>query len=196
MNEVKKEKHLYIVLSQTGTILSRLLKLITSAEYNHASVSLTPDLEQMYSFGRLHPYNPFIGGFVKESPDTGTFKRFSNSKIMILKFDVSEKKYEEVCSTISKMYLQKESYHYNYLGLYLAAFRICRKKERCYYCSEFVKEIAVIGQVEGAERLSPIVKPIDFLSLAYTEHYRGILSDYNREADIHGDKRSKSCRKA
>lgn len=30
----------------------------------------------MYSFGRLNPYNPFWGGFVHESIDKGTFKRF------------------------------------------------------------------------------------------------------------------------
>ena len=71
-----QNKQLYIVISQTGTLLSRILKQITDAEYNHASISLSRDLERMYSFGRRHPYNPFWGGFVIESPSTGTFKRF------------------------------------------------------------------------------------------------------------------------
>ena len=72
-----QNRQLYIVISQTGTLLSRILKQITGAEYNHASISLSRDLERMYSFGRRHPYNPFWGGFVIESPRTGTFKRFS-----------------------------------------------------------------------------------------------------------------------
>ena len=38
------------VISQTGTLLSRILKQITGAEYNHASISLSRDLERMYSF--------------------------------------------------------------------------------------------------------------------------------------------------
>ena len=58
-----QNKQLYIVISQTGTLLSRILKQITGAEYNHASISLSRDLERMYSFGRRHPYNPFWGGF-------------------------------------------------------------------------------------------------------------------------------------
>lgn len=66
-----QNKQLYIVISQTGTLLSRILKQITGAEYNHASISLSRDLERMYSFGRRHPYNPFWGGFVIESPRTG-----------------------------------------------------------------------------------------------------------------------------
>ena len=57
-----QNKQLYIVISQTGTLLSRILKQITGAEYNHASISLSRDLERMYSFGRRHPYNPFWGG--------------------------------------------------------------------------------------------------------------------------------------
>ena len=56
-----QNKQLYIVISQTGTLLSRILKQITGAEYNHASISLSRDLERMYSFGRRHPYNPFWG---------------------------------------------------------------------------------------------------------------------------------------
>ena len=76
-----QNRQLYIVISQTGTLLSRILKQITGAEYNHASISLSRDLERMYSFGRRHPYNPFWGGFVIESPRTGTFKRFSETKV-------------------------------------------------------------------------------------------------------------------
>lgn len=44
-----QNKQLYIVISQTGTLLSRILKQITGAEYNHASISLSRDLERMYS---------------------------------------------------------------------------------------------------------------------------------------------------
>ena len=39
-----QNKQLYIVISQTGTLLSRILKQITGAEYNHASISLSRDL--------------------------------------------------------------------------------------------------------------------------------------------------------
>ena len=77
-----QNKQLYIVISQTGTLLSRILKQITGAEYNHASISLSRDLERMYSFGRRHPYNPFWGGFVIEErncsvPSTRLFVRSS-----------------------------------------------------------------------------------------------------------------------
>jgi len=88
-----QHKQIYIVVSQTGTILSRILKRITGAEYNHASLSFSPDLLTMYSFGRMHPYNPVWGGFVKESPNSGTFKRFSGTRVVVLSITVSQEKY-------------------------------------------------------------------------------------------------------
>ncbi len=172
-------KQLYIVLSQTGTMLSRILKLVTGAEYNHASVSLSSDLTQMYSFGRRHPYNPFWGGFVNETPYTGTFKRFQNTKAVVLAVEISGERYAEICKTVHWMYSQKESYHYNYLGLFLAAIHISYKKNHRYYCSEFVKEILLEGKVDGAEQLLPIVKPIHFLTIPHKQIYCGILSDYS-----------------
>ena len=43
-------KNLYIVITQTGTLLSRVLRQVTGAPFNHVSLSLDASLEQMYSF--------------------------------------------------------------------------------------------------------------------------------------------------
>ena len=93
-------KQIFIVISQTGTVLSRILKRITGAEYNHASLSLSPDLKKMYSFGRRHPYNPFWGGFVIESPHAGTFRRFSNTTAVILAVEITEERYAALETTL------------------------------------------------------------------------------------------------
>ena len=62
-------KKVYVILSYTGTILSKIVKAFTMKQYSHTSISLDENLKQMYSFGRLNPYNPFIGGFVHEKID-------------------------------------------------------------------------------------------------------------------------------
>ena len=81
-------KKIYIVISQTGTMLSKIVRLYTGDTYNHASIALDKELRQMYSFGRINPYNPVIGGFVKESPNSGTFKRFYNTDIAIIELEI------------------------------------------------------------------------------------------------------------
>ena len=173
------QQHVYIVISQTGTLLSRLLKLITKAEYNHASISLVPDLGIMYSFGRKNPYNPFWAGFVTESARSGTFKRFSKTRIVVLDVPVSEEQYLSIQRRIQTMLILKKHYHYNYLGLWLAGLQICYRQKRCFYCSEFVKDLLAKQDVRGASQLDSIVQPIHFLSLPTAKQvYAGLLQDY------------------
>ena len=59
-------KKIYIMVSYTGTILSNLIRMYTGKEYTHVSISLDIKLHEMYSFGRIHPSNAFVGGFVRE----------------------------------------------------------------------------------------------------------------------------------
>ena len=178
MTEEIAHKQIYIVLSQTGSILSKLLKKITQAEYNHVSISLSADLQPMYSFGRRHPYNPFWGGFVQEFPHVGTFKRFSETTVVVLTVNVSEEKYEAICAMLDKMLREQKRYHYNFIGLLFAAFHVVHKRNHHYYCSEFVRDVFLKFQIEGWDRLNSIVHPIDFLALSYTPVYRGKLIEY------------------
>lgn len=171
---------IYIVISQTGTVLSRVLKIITGAEYNHVSIGLNDDLHLMYSFGRKNPYNPFYGGFVLESPDFGTFKRFSNTKVKIIKLEIDESKYKAISKQMKYMSENSNKYGYNYIGLYLAWFKIVLKFNNRYYCSEFVKDILVKHGIEGNDLLGNIPQPIHFLDLPNADLiYSGKLKDYS-----------------
>lgn len=163
-------------------MLSRILKFLTGAKYNHASISLVPDLDTMYSFGRLNPYNPFVGGFVTESPRRGTFKRFSNTTVTVLSVIITDEQYQALREKLDSMLAHKNNYHYNYLGLFLAGVRIPYRQARCYYCSEFVKEMLVRHGIRGAEELAEIVEPIHFLQLPDANYvYCGKLKDYAQQ---------------
>ena len=172
-------KQIFIVISQTGTVLSRILKRITGAEYNHASLSLSPDLKKMYSFGRRHPYNPFWGGFVIESPHAGTFRRFSNTTAVILAVEITEERYAALETTLETMWARREQFSYNLGGLLLAYFHILWKRSNRYYCSEFVEDMLLHAEVRGAGELrARVVQPIHFLKLPHTQLYAGRLRDY------------------
>ena len=180
------KKSLYIVISQTGTIPSRLLKFITRKEYNHVSLSLSEDLKSMYSFGRKRPYNPFFGGFVVESANTGTFKRFPDAKIRVLRLEITDEEYDDISRNIDDMLSVQKKYHYNYFGLCLAAFNINRRFKNRYYCSEFVKDILVKSDVEEASGLDEIVHPMNFLDMPnVNEIYSGSLMGYSPVDTLH-----------
>ena len=89
-------KKMYIILAHTGTVLATIIKYYTKDEFSHASIALDADLEEMYSFGRLNPYNPFIGSFVHEHINKGTFKRFKNTRAKVYSFFVTDEQYERL----------------------------------------------------------------------------------------------------
>ena len=171
-----QQEYLYVVVTQTGTILSRILKVITHASYNHSSVSLDPTLGILYSFGRKNAYNPFWGGFVQESPFFGTFKRFSETEAVVLRFPVTLEQKTAVSRRLEYMYAHPRQYHYNTLGLFLAAFRIYWYREDYYYCSEFVKSVLLDSGVIREGDIDDIAKPMQFLDLPYgSVIYKGKL---------------------
>ena len=169
---------IYIVFTYTGTILARIVKFYTKEDYSHVSIALDKDLNKMYSFGRLNPYNPFIGGFVQESPKYGTFKRFKKTKTKIYSLEVNEKQYKEIVRIIEDINNNKSNYKFNVIGLFAVALKLRVKRERCFYCAEFVKYIFDCSDL--SYDLPDIIKPIDFLSVnGLEEIYSGMLSEYN-----------------
>lgn len=174
----KKSKKIYIVLTYTGTILSKIIKIFTRAEYCHVSLSLDKKLNKMYSFGRLNPYNPFTGGFVHEGINHGTFKRFKKTKAEIYKIAVTNIQYNKIKKLIKEFDNNKEEYKFNKLGVFLAKFNYKYTKENRFYCSEFVKYL--IEEAEIDLELKDIMRPIDFKEIIDEDFlYKGRLRNYN-----------------
>ncbi len=180
INSDKECCQIYLVLSQTGSILSKALKVITKAKYNHSSISLTGDLKNMYSFGRLKLYNAFQGGYVKESIGEGMFKRFSDTDAAVFVITVPKDKYCQIHERLEEMYENREQYHYNVLGLFTAFFGCHYQRKNKYYCSDFVSEVLTDFDIIPEGALDKIVKPIDFYSLFEDNLiYEGKFKDYS-----------------
>ncbi len=177
--EESKQK-IYIVLSQTGTILSKTIRFFTGADYCHSSISLDKSLTTMYSFGRIFANNPFYGGYVKESPNYGTFKKFYKTKALVLEFEVEQSVYSEIQCFLEEMYVKRKRFGYNYLGLIGALFRKKYKSPNKFYCSEFVNYIFSKYGVYDNLALPSIVKPIDFFTAFKNKTvFEGLLSKFS-----------------
>ena len=50
-------KNIYIVLTYTGIILSKVVKLYTKREYSHSSISLNLENVKLIYQGKLNKYN-------------------------------------------------------------------------------------------------------------------------------------------
>ena len=131
----------------------------------------------MYSFGRLNAYNPFIGGFVHEQIDKGTFKRFKNTKSKVYSLEITDEQYDIIKTTINDFEANKKEYKFNISGLFAAGFNIRIKRKRSLYCAEFVKHILEIAEVK--KDLPEIIKPEHFKDISKLNLiYSGKLKNY------------------
>lgn len=175
-------KNIYVILSQTGTALSRIIRAFTGDSLGHASLSFHDDFHIMYSFGRRKPNNPFLGGFVKESPSFGTFRRFKNTYSEIFAFEVEDDTYYAMLSYVEQMYRERKKYHYNYKGLFLAPLGIAHRQKHCYYCSEFVARMLTKFGVVSEQQFSDIIRPMDLYALPRSlPVYAGKLSAFRQK---------------
>lgn len=168
---------IYIILSYSGTFLSRIIKAYTRGEFSHVSIALDRNLERMYSFGRKNPYNPLYAGFVREGIDFGTFKRFKNTLVEIYSLELTNEEYDIIENIIKKMEESQNIYTFNIVGLFANAFNIKYKVKGSFYCAEFLKFL--LDEAHLSFGLPELVKPMDFRKPDLMNlEYRGLLRLY------------------
>ena len=173
-------KKIYIVLTHTGTLLSRIIKTYTKDEFSHVSIALDEELNKMYSFGRLFASNPFWGGFVHERINNGTFKRFKLTEAGVYSLVVTDEQYDNIVKTISKIRKNRKLYHFNIIGLLAVGFHKRIHTEYSFYCAEFVRYVLKEAGIEFS--LPEIIKPEDFKTIESMKLiYKGKLKNYNNK---------------
>lgn len=170
------DKEIYIILSNTGTLLSKTIKLYTRAPYNHTSIGFDVELKELYSFGRKNPNNPLPAGFVKENLRHDFFK---NTTCCIYKLTISHNEYLAIRHILEGFKTEKNKYRYNLVGLLGVMFNYPIKRDYHYFCSEFV---ATLLQESGTcyfQKDLGLVRPSDFHYIKNaTLIYEGTFSDY------------------
>lgn len=171
--------NIYVVLTDTGTMFTRLIKRVTAAPYNHASLALDENLEEMFSFGRKKANNPWTGGFVEEDVYEGTYRHFPGTRCALLRLEVTRQQYEAVQSVIRHYQENEDGYGYNLIGMFGVLMRLDISRERAYFCSQFVAEVMKQSRVYLWDRPSSVVTPHDFFQHpAFDVIYEGMLYDY------------------
>lgn len=171
---------LYVVVSQTNTIVSRIIRLFTKDKYNHASISLNEELTDMYSFGRKYSRSPIPGGFIQENIHKKVFKNHPETKMAVYKLSVTDEQYAKILDMLKEMKYNPRKYQYNILGLFLAAAHKERKAQNKFYCSEFVKHVLVNSNVVKEKELPNICKPMCFRNIPSEIIFEGKLTDYGK----------------
>lgn len=176
------KSNLYIVLTRTNTVISRLIHLFTQDEYTHAALSLDRELDEMYSFARKWAYNPFIGRFKRECLDEGLYKVVRQLPGVIIEIDVSQSDYNEVRSIVKDFIDNQGKYKYHFLGLFYGLFKIPVKTKDKFVCSQFVYHVLHESGITDFNRSANLVRPSDFLDLDGKIVFKGDLKELVQDA--------------
>ena len=176
------EKHyLYIVLTRTTTVISRLIKFIKNDEYTHAAISLDKELNSMYGFGRKYTHNPFIGVFRKEELNKGVYKSHKNLPGKIIEIEVNKEQYEDAKDLLNEFINNSHKYKYNYRGLIDGILN----KEACYenrfLCSEFVYHILKECNILDLKMSRNLVRPQNLINIEGNTILEGNLKTIEKQ---------------
>lgn len=131
------ERCVYIVFSATPYKIGKLIRRFTGERYNHVSLALDRELEQMYSYARRHYRTPFYGGFVRESK-ARYYPGGIPSQIKICRLPVSEGEFMHLARQLEEMYARREELLYNHLSVVTTPLRRLVHLKDAAICTEFV----------------------------------------------------------
>ena len=158
-------KTVYIVLTRSNTIMSRMVRLFTRAHYTHASLSLSLSDALFYSFGRKNISRPLPAGFVREPLAAGFFGAHPETECALLALPVEDDVYVMIERRLSNMERIAGIYRYNLLGALFCYFGVARSRKRYYFCSQFVGDVLDRSGAAVLPKPSSLMHPMDYAGL-------------------------------
>lgn len=172
---------IYIVFSKTGTWLSRSIGVVTNSDYTHVSLSFDPTFTTMYSFGRLNPNNPFVGGLTIENLHAGVFQKSDYCQCMIYEIPVTNTQFIAIQDEVNRYFELNNNikFKYNFIGLFAVLVNKPLKRENHFFCSEFVTTLLNTSGIWTSPKLLELTRPTDLVEIENKNIlYKGLVKEF------------------
>ena len=169
--------NLYVMISQTPTKIGRIIRTFGRVQYNHSSLSLDPELKNLYSFARRQYNNVMVGNLVHETIRRYTLGSVKEVPVAIFKIPVTLGQYFEVKHEITR--IQNDTrYRYNFFSDISYPITGGFETDKAYSCCEFVLHILErVGVYTDKKHYN--FRPDDFSEMLKDYlYYEGNLLDY------------------
>lgn len=175
-----EKSYLYLVLTRTGTLPSKIIGFVTGKRYTHVSISSDELLTRMYSFCRDKKDMPFPAGFNREDLFTEVFGACSTIPGEVYRLPVTEEQLERYNDVIRHFILNKKAYSYDVGALLPMALHIPYKFRNRFVCSVWVGFVlGKSGVSHNIKKQPSLIEPEDFRSISGAELiYRGDMKKY------------------
>lgn len=171
-------KTIYILLTRSGTLLSKVVYLITSDRYTHASIAFDEDLRDLYSSSRKNGRTLFPAGPCREDLRGLYYRRHPSIPCAVYALEVSDEAYERALREVRWIMADADRYHFNILGLLLCRMNIPYRRKHYFFCSQFVGEILRRSCALTLPKDSSLMRPSDYMELPELLcRFRGRLSE-------------------
>lgn len=157
-------KEVYILLTKSTTYFSRLIELITSEDYTHASIGLEGIGGKFYSFGRKR-YNYMLpaGFIIEEVTERKLYSGLTHYSLYKLK--VKNNIYNAISEFIEEMVKHEDMYSYSILGVIACALGIPLKRRHHFFCSQFVANVLYNNGLADKIKDPNLTKPAELKSI-------------------------------
>lgn len=147
---------LNVIVSRTNTLIGKSIRLVLGGEFNHCSIALDNDFNNIFSFSRRYHNLWFTGCFCKE--DINSFDSF-----IVYTISISDKEYLDIHNFIEE--LSRSFRIYNYIGAIACIFGKGIAFNYNYICSTFVAKIlSMLSSIELDKDVYEY-KPMDIVNL-------------------------------
>ena len=181
MMKKQQKRYIYILLTRTTTILSRVVHLITADDYTHVSLSFNENLRPLYSSSRKNGRTLFPAGPCRERLNIGYWKAHRDVPCAVYRLEVSEEVYEKAKREVEKIMISSDEYHFNIIGFVLCKLNIAYNRKRNYFCSQFVSEILSKSNAIELPKEVSLMKPSDYMELPELVCcFKGYLNEFQR----------------
>ncbi len=178
-------KYIYVMISRTPTKFGSVIRKLGKIKYNHASVALDAELNEMYAFARLQHNTLLLAWLMPETIERFTLRKYKSIDVTIFGIPVTEEQYDKVRNTIDTI-KNDPQYMYNYFSVISYPLFHGVETYKSYSCIEFVMHL--LSDDLNISTTKPLCRytPDDLLTLlsGYV-HYQGDLIEYckaNRKA--------------
>jgi len=172
-----RTRYLYVMVSQTGTGVGRLIRAVSGYPYNHVSVALDLSEGCWYSFARYVHSAPLFGGFICEGPQRFCGEK-EDSMVRIYRTEIPEIRAAALERLLPVAGDPESGLIYNHFDALAGALGFHISVPRCHTCLSFACEI-LDQKHETIDSLCRALEPC----LIYEGSFSGIMPRDEKNAD-------------
>lgn len=177
---LKELNPVYVLLTYTGTAMSKIIKFFTHQPYSHSSISLDSSMTNCLTFGRKNVEDRCK--FTDENIFDGLLGQYAEQ----IKFSLYVTFYDNEQLEFIRKYIEEfkedvKRHTYSYVGLINVLLNKVSNSEGM-FCSQFVASVLEAGDKERIKKHNSLYTPSDLREVPYMFFVsKGLLKNYDKE---------------